>query len=176
MWHHLPWESISGLLAEAGGRYRAHGRSPLTPWVSPRDTICPTPIMTRHAFFLRWKKNTIFLAVFSSGQPGENSTYLSVSCLFPSLALLSIWDDRKALKKHRFVWNFVQNETAFCNLGSDLSWWSVRRWTWCVSPTILDPATCQRPILGKWRRYRGRSKFSDHLRRRFMRREKWSGL
>ena len=53
--------------------------------------------------------------------------------------------------KTRLVWSmkFVQNEATFCNLDSDLSWWSVRRWTWCVSRTILDSASCQPSNLWK---------------------------
>ena len=81
-----------------------------------------------------------------------------------------------------FVWSYRNDQMrAFCNLGSDLSRWSVRRVTWCVSPTMMilvmvmvmmkmikmirqkvdvmcqsynpGAATCQPPILGKWRRY-----------------------
>ena len=173
MWHHLPWETISGLLAEAGGRYRAHGRSPLTPWVSPRDTICPTPIMTRHAFFLRWKK-TQFFWQFSVLVNQARIQHICLYLLLP-LALQSIWDGRQTFKKPGFVWNLSKMKLLFAiwvpichddpsEGGRDVS--VPQSWT-------RPPAN--RPILGKWRRYRGRSKFSD-LRRRFMRREKWSGL
>ena len=120
------------------------------PECHPGTRSVPLPLwLGTHSFFDEKTNNFCCSFQFWSTR---REFYISVCILSRSFSRLlpcNLFGTTENFKKHRFVWNFVQNETAFCNLGSDLSWWSVRRWTWCVRRTILDPATCQPSNLGK---------------------------
>ena len=84
------------------------------PECHPGTRSVPLPLwLGTHSFFD--EKKTQFFCSFQFWST-RREFYISVCILSlpsSSLALLSIWDDRKALNKHRFVWNLSKMKLLF---------------------------------------------------------------